>query len=64
MPIETQEAVDWALTQTFSDPWGNTYPIKKDNQMMMVDKVREYFNTHAIVYSEFSYDDLIPYLPE
>lgn len=63
MPIETQQAVDWALTQTYTDPdFGTVYLITKDMTNMVVDKVREYFNKHSIEYNNFSYDELDPYL--
>jgi hypothetical protein len=64
MPVETQQAVDWALTQKVVMPWGDEYPITKDTTQDLVDKVREYFNTNKIQYSTFDYDDLVPYLSE
>lgn len=54
MPIETQQAVEWALQQ--ADDEGN--PITKDTRHTLVDKVREYFNQNNIEYSTFSYMDL------
>lgn len=64
MPSETQQAVDWALQQTYTDDLGFEYPITKDTPQELVDKVREYFNDHDIAYESFSYLDLLPYLPE
>lgn len=58
MPIETSEAVKWSLNQT--DDKGDL--IKKGNAHLLVDKVREYFNTNNIQYETFSYEDLKPYL--
>lgn len=60
MPTETKQAIDWALTQTYSDGI-DTYPITTETAQPLVDKVREYFNTNAIEYPTFSYDDLKPY---
>lgn len=62
MPNETQQAVDWALTQTYTDSLGDTYPITKDTAQALVDAVRQYFNEHQINYNTFSYNDLLPYL--
>lgn len=53
MPNETQQAVNWALSQdgvSVEEPW------------TVVDSVREFFNTHGISYSTFSFDDLVPFL--
>lgn len=61
MPNETQEAVNWALKQTVVTPIGEV-PVTKDERILLVDKVREYFNENNIEYETFSYDDLIPYL--
>jgi hypothetical protein len=58
MPTQTQEAVNWALTQ--KDENGNA--IAKNTPQTLVDKVREYFNTNNIPYPTFSYDDLLPFL--
>jgi len=58
MPEQTKQAVEHALSQVDID--GN--PITKDTPHTLVDKVREYFNTHGIPYSTFSYDDLLPFL--
>jgi len=49
MPVQTQEAVDWAIAQGAVDPHD------------IVDKVREYFNSNGVVYDTFSYDDLVPF---
>jgi hypothetical protein len=61
MPIDTQVAVDWALTQTYTMD-GDIYPLTKDDVPMLTTKVREYFNTNKISYITFSYDDLKPFL--
>lgn len=53
MPIETQNAVIWALQEE---------GITKETYHQLVDKVREYFNINSIVYDSFCYVDLIPYL--
>lgn len=58
MPIETKDAVDWALTQTYTMD-EDTYPVTKDDVPMLTTKVREYFNTNSIEYPSFSYDDLM-----
>lgn len=50
MPIETNDAITWALLQL------------PENEHELVDKVREYFNTNVVVYLTFSYNDLVPYL--
>ena len=52
MPIETQDAINWALQEM---PEGHEF-------YEIVDKVREYFNVNSIVYNTFSYDDLRPFL--
>ncbi|MCE5220053.1 MAG: hypothetical protein LLF98_01995 [Clostridium sp.] len=58
MPEQTQDAINWALTQKDVD--GNE--ITKNTTHSLVDKVRDYFNSNNINYNSFSYDDLIPYL--
>ena len=63
MPLETQDAVDWALQQQYEIDPGVFVSVSVDMPFTVVDKVREYFNTHSIDYSSFSFDDLIPYLP-
>lgn len=62
MPIETSQALLWALTQPYVDFDGNVNPVTKITIQPLVDKVREYFNTNKITYTTFSYDDLKPYL--
>lgn len=62
MPIETQDAVNWALSQTYEDEFGYVYPVTKEDSSRVVDLVREYFNTNNIEYTTFSYSDLEPYL--
>lgn len=63
MPNETQEAVNWAITYSYTDEYGMERKASEEN-WLLVDKVREYFNTHNIEYGNFSYDDLVPYIPE
>lgn len=59
MPIETNTAVDWALTQTYYNPWiESDLPITKDDPEQLVNKVREYFNDNSIDYNTFSFTDL------
>ena len=52
MPEETKQAIEWALTQ-----------LDEIHNSDLVDKVREYFNNNEIEYETFSFDDLIPFLP-
>lgn len=61
MPIETQEAVNWAKEQSVEGPFGIVFYARDDSQLM-VDKVREYFNTNGIAYDTFSYVDIKPYI--
>jgi len=63
MPIETQEAVNFAIQYEYVDEFGILHKASEENYLL-VDKVRAYFNTHEIEYSTFSYDDLVPYLPQ
>jgi hypothetical protein len=63
MPVETQEAVNWALNQTLTNEFtGEEYPITADMAKEVVDHVLQYFNDHNIEYSTFSYEDLKLYL--
>ena len=62
MPTEMQQAVQWALQQTYTDMFGNKQPITKDDPQRLVDTVRQYFNTNNIAYSTFSYEDLLTFL--
>ena len=62
MPIETKDAVNWALKQTYDDGFGNQVPVTKDTPQALVDHVRQYFNDNGIAYNTFNYDDLIPFL--
>lgn len=62
MPEQTQEAVEWALTQKVTNHWGMVVQVTVDTRGLLVDKVREYFNSHGIQYETFSYNDLQPYL--
>lgn len=63
MPIETQIAVNWALAQTVENYWtGEIMPVTSETPILLVDKVREYFNANDIAYVRFGYDDLLEYL--
>lgn len=63
MPIETLQAIEWALMQQYMDyGTGETFPVTLETPQPLVDKVREYFNTKKITYGTFSYDDLLPFL--
>lgn len=62
MPVETKQAVEWALSQTVVYSNGEEIEVTKHTKTELVDMVREYFNSHNIEYSTFSYDDLIPYI--
>lgn len=59
MPIETINAVEWALQQTFTNSNGDICLVSKDTPQELTDKVREYFNTKSIPYDTFSFNDLI-----
>ena len=61
MPTETQQAVNWALQYEYTDEFGFVHKASEENYLL-VDKVREYFNENNVEYSTFSYDDLVPYL--
>lgn len=61
MPTQTQDAITWALTQTFDDGTGKT-EITKDMSQPLVDAVRTYFNNKGITYSTFQYSDLVTHL--
>jgi len=56
MPTQTKQAIQWAFEE-----FGG---MDKCSEHMLVDKVREYFNENNIEYGTFSYDDLVPCLPE
>jgi len=56
MPTQTKQAIQWAFEE-FEE-------MGECSEHMLVDKVREYFNENNIEYGTFSYDDLVPYLPE
>jgi hypothetical protein len=58
MPIETLQALKWALTQEVTPE----ISITKHMCHAVVDKVREYFNVNNINYDSFSYDDLVPFI--
>jgi hypothetical protein len=60
MPNETQQAVNWAITQVMSV--GDAIIKTIDDPLILVIKVREYFSDNNISYSSYSYDDLKPYL--
>lgn len=62
MPVETKQAVEWALSQTVVYSNGEEIEVTKHTKTELVDMVREYFNNYNIEYSTFSYDDLIPYI--
>lgn len=63
MPTETKQAVEWAYTQSYTDPLTKqTSNITKDMPMQLVDAVRSYFNSNHIAYTSFRYSDLQPYL--
>ena len=62
MPTETLQAVEWALQQKVTDVWGCEISVTQEKTVILVDKVREYFNAHGIAYETFSYDSLIPFL--
>lgn len=65
MPKETQDAVNWALSQiVVVDGEGNTKQVTVDMMVYFSDKVREYFNIHNIEYSTYDYNDLKPYFPK
>lgn len=57
MPIETQDAVEWALQQD------GVVSGEHLDRHMLVDAVRQYFNENNIEYDTFSAADLDPYLP-
>lgn len=57
-----QNAVNYALKQTFTNDFDEVFSITKDTPPQLVDSVREYFNTNNIAYSSFSYEDLKSYL--
>ena len=61
MPEQTQEAVQWALQQK-SIVVEQEIQVTKDTPHELVEKAREYFNANNIVYSTFSYGDLVPFL--
>ena len=58
MPEETRDAIQWALTQDTQD--GGQVTV--DMHHILVEKVREYFNSNSVEYGSFSYIDLIPFL--
>ncbi|MBW2672572.1 MAG: hypothetical protein JRD89_04035 [Deltaproteobacteria bacterium] len=62
MPVETKDAVKWALSQTYIDEFGRKMQITKQINQELVDKVREYFNENGVEYNSFSYKDLEPFL--
>lgn len=61
MPMETKQAIDWALNQTYENEFGEKEKVENDNQMI-VDYVRKYFNDNNIEYDTFSFKDLEPLL--
>lgn len=62
MPLETQDAVNWALQQQYELEPGFFVSVSIDMPFTVVDKVREYFNTNNIGYPSFSFEDLTLYL--
>lgn len=62
MPIQTQEAVNWALTQKIVYEWGEEFQITANTPHYIVDFVRKYFNENAIEYGAFSFSDLESFL--
>jgi len=62
MPNETQQAINWALTQSSTDEFGQNQIVTKATLHWLVHYVREFFNIHNIPYSSFSYDDLVPFI--
>ena len=63
MPEETAQAVSWALERTWVDG-DREVKVTPDTPHALVCMVREYFNDNDVKYSTFSYDDLVPYLPQ
>lgn len=61
MPKETKRAIEWALKQTYTNFLGEEIEITKDDRQELVDKVREYFNSHDIKYDNFNYQDVKEY---
>jgi len=55
MPQETQAAVEWALQQE---------GVTLEHPHTLVDAVRRYFNEHNIEYQTFSFEDMLPFLPQ
>ena len=62
MPEQTQQAIIWALQQSYINDLGEQIQVTQDNALQLVDHVREYFNANNIVYNSFAYEDLIPYI--
>lgn len=61
MPEQTRHAIEEAIQQTIETERGSI-PISLDMPHVIVDRVREYFNTNNIDYNTFSYDDLVPFM--
>lgn len=59
MPLETKDAIAWALTQQYQEQ-----PVTLDNPPALVDTVCIYFADHNIAYGTFNYHDLVPYFGE
>lgn len=57
-----KQAVEWAVAQEYETEEGVFVPTISE-PFMVVDKVREFLNENSIEYNSFSYDDIIPYLP-
>lgn len=64
MPTAQQinDAIVWALQQTYELENEAQTSITKETPHFLVDKVREYYNSNSIEYSTFSYDDLVTFL--
>ena len=61
MPKETKQAIEWAITQSIVDEFGEEIQVKNNNHLI-VDFTRKYFNENNIEYYSFSYEDLEPFL--
>jgi len=61
MPVETIDAVIWAMTQV--DPVDGA-AVTVETEHWLVHMVRQWFNDHGVTYSGFAYADLVPFLPQ
>ncbi len=64
MPIETKDAVAWALKQYEEVEGYKAYVVVDGdiNHHLLVDLVSKYFKNNNIKYGTFSFNDLKPYL--